>query len=113
MAEPTFAAEPSEIVKSSKELAALELLGKKMAANLKAGYEYYFGCWGQEGQGDDFADAVIPEVKKVMEALAMAVEAVDGVIKGLVNSLGAEAAAIQKPQDTALNDIQQQGDVRR
>jgi hypothetical protein len=108
-----FSANASAIKESSKELKTLQLLGRKMADKFWEGTTYYKDWPGVEGGDDAFANALIPQLKKITESLGMAVESVDQVVNGVVEALGGEAVAVRKPQDAALEDIQQQGGVRR
>ncbi|MCX2923462.1 hypothetical protein [Streptomyces sp. NEAU-W12] len=106
-----FSANAGKILEIGQLLGLLRS-GKEMAQNFQDGTSYYKGCWGVEGD-DAFANAVVPQVEKMVEGLTLAVGAVDQVVHGVVEALGGDALAVKKPQDAALEDIQQQGGVRR
>ncbi|PJE95504.1 hypothetical protein CUT44_23175 [Streptomyces carminius] len=104
-----FSADVEEVLASSRELRQLIHLGKGMIQRFEDGTSYYEGCWGVEGD-DEFANNVVPQVRLTKEALGRAVGTVDQVADGVVETLAAEANAIRRPQDDALEDINRQGD---
>ncbi|MEE1940107.1 hypothetical protein V1L54_11975 [Streptomyces sp. TRM 70361] len=114
-----FSADVEEILASSRELRQLMHLGKQMVQRFEEGTSYYEGCWGVEGD-DEFANNVVPQVRKTKEALGRAAGTVDQVADGVVETLATEADAIRKPKDDAHVDIDRQrgsfdddADVRR
>lgn len=101
-----YSADLEGILKGSKHIAAAFEGSKKMLPQFEATCQEFHGWWGEEGEGDDFADKLGESYRGKRESVADAVRGFTEAIDGLINAVAEQADLVGRPQQHALEDIE-------
>lgn len=66
----------------------------------------YAGWHGTEGKFDSFANELGPKIRDMERVVEDTLEGIVTSFLGITDQVSVEAAAVQRPQDQALGDIQ-------
>ncbi|MEU7467496.1 hypothetical protein AB0A94_02845 [Streptomyces sp. NPDC044984] len=103
----TYSADVSEIKQRSKGIGTAVEQCKAIVPEFHRANAAHAGWWGQEGEGDDFADQVGPQVREEEEKITEALTAITNAFTGLVDAVFAEAEQTSLPQTQALDSLHQ------
>ncbi|MBU6533101.1 hypothetical protein ACFUIW_09655 [Streptomyces sp. NPDC057245] len=104
-----FVTDVSEILASGKSWADLVQQYEGIVPRFEDGVAEFDDCWGKEGEGDSFADAIVPQVEQELQQILPTVRSLITNFLTVAEAFGAQAGEVQRPQLQALDDIAAQG----
>ncbi|WP_217145790.1 hypothetical protein [Streptomyces sp. AC627_RSS907] len=102
-----YTADVDRIRDRSKNIAEAVELCHALIPRFERASAAHAGWWGTEGEGDDFADQVGPQIREEEEKIKEALASITNAFTGLVDAVFAEAEQTRLPQMDALDSIQQ------
>jgi len=111
-----YSADLEGILKGSKHIAAAFEGSRKMLPEFEKTCQNFYGWWGEEGEGDEFADKLGENYRGKRESVAEAVKGFTEAVEGLINAVADQAGSVGRPQQYAMEDIDNvasEGEARR
>ncbi|MGW1561935.1 hypothetical protein ACWCQ1_36185 [Streptomyces sp. NPDC002144] len=68
-------------------------------------YRNFEGWWGEEGVGDDFANQLGAKWRETSDSVIRTTTGITEAVQGLINAVAAQASAVGRPQEWAMDDI--------
>lgn len=110
-----YSADVDGIFRGAGALGEASSRAKQLPTRFEADFDASYGWWGDEGQGDDFADQVGPACRREFEQILETITTITDEFTTLVDAIVNQGDAVRKPQDFAMDEIndQQSGPGRR
>lgn len=102
-----YSADIGEILRNAPNLIKGVGIAEGLAKTFNLATDAAYGWWGTEGDMDDFANEMGPQVREEDQKLESALLALSQAVRAVYDSVSAQTADIQKPQNDALDSINQ------
>ncbi|MFD9545660.1 hypothetical protein [Streptomyces sp. NPDC060022] len=116
MASGNYSADIEQILRGSARLREAVRLGERMLPEFEEKIQQTWGWWGDEYGDDPYATQVGSQYRKEYEGVIDTLRAITNGFTGLVEAVADEAINVKRPQDDALdqiNDESAKGGVKR
>ncbi|MFE5923228.1 hypothetical protein [Streptomyces sp. NPDC056468] len=94
------------LLKSSKHIAAAFDGSQKMVPEFDETCDHFSGCWGEDGEGDELAEALNAKYRERRKSVIETATGVTEGIAALINAVAQQAEPIGRPQRHAIEDIE-------